>query len=84
MWRFALTFSLLIASIFFVGLGHTVQAQNENKRLITVYDRGTTRVFLSDQKTIGEALKLEEIELDARDTVEPAAVSYTHLRAHET
>lgn len=72
MWRFALTFGLLIASIFFVGLGHTVQAQSENKRLITVYDRGTTRVFLSDQKTIGEALKVEDIELDARDTVEPA------------
>lgn len=42
-----------------------------NKHLITVYDRGTKSVFLSDAKTVGEALKANHIEIDSHDTVEP-------------
>lgn len=47
-------------------------AQDADRRLITVYDRGTTRVFITKEKTIGKALSSEGIELDARDTVEPS------------
>lgn len=69
-WRFVLVLSLMVVSI--VGLDTSVQAQDTGKRLITVYDRGVTRVFLSKEKTLGKALKAENIELDARDTVEPS------------
>ncbi len=41
-------------------------------RLITVYDRGATNSFLSNAKTLGDALKEANIELDPRDTVEPS------------
>lgn len=41
-------------------------------RLMTVYDRGTTISFLTEAKTISEALEQADIDLDVRDTVEPA------------
>lgn len=44
-----------------------------NGRLITVHDRGTSRVFLSRADTIGEALKEANIPFNATDAVEPAA-----------
>lgn len=69
-WRFVLTLVLIVA--FSGVIGSIVQAQNETRRLITVYDRGVTTVFLTDKKTIGEALDAKGIALDARDTVEPA------------
>jgi uncharacterized protein YabE (DUF348 family) len=69
-WRFVSILILFVISL--VGLGKVVQAQDVNKHLITLYNRGTTQVFLTDEKTLGEALKAKNIELDARDTVEPA------------
>lgn len=69
-WRCILTSVFLIISI--TALGHSVSAQTNDRRLITVYDRGTTRVFLTNEQTIGEALESQDIELDARDTVEPS------------
>jgi uncharacterized protein YabE (DUF348 family) len=69
-WRFVLTFILL--TIFVVTLGNSVFAQDESGHLIKLYDRGVTRVFISDAKTIGEALKEQDIELDSQDTVEPS------------
>jgi resuscitation-promoting factor RpfB len=69
-WRFVLILVLLVVSA--VGLSDSTQAQNEERRLITVYDRGTKSTFLSEEKTIGEALKAKNIELDSRDTVEPS------------
>ncbi len=69
-WRFVLTLVFVVG--FVVGLGNSVRAQDEGERLITVYDRSVTRVFLSKEKTLGKALKAEHIELDARDTVEPS------------
>jgi uncharacterized protein YabE (DUF348 family) len=71
-WRFILTLMLVIVFASIVGLGDSALAQDQNGRLISVYDRGTTRVFLSKEKTLGGALKAENIELDARDTVEPS------------
>ena len=67
--------SVLFAGMFlalFIGLGHTTYAQDADKKLITVYDRNTQSSFLTDKKTIGEALIDKEIELDPRDTVEPS------------
>ena len=72
-WRFVLTLIFLVVSALTVGMNSPVQAQDATKHLITVYDRGVTRVFLTDEKTLGKALKDEHIELDTRDTVEPSA-----------
>ena len=69
-WRFILTLFISFISIFF--LGSYASAQNENNRLITVYDRGIKRVFISNEKTLGEALHVEDISLDTLDTVEPS------------
>jgi uncharacterized protein YabE (DUF348 family) len=68
--RFLLILTLLVLVV--AGLSSSVQADEGDGRLITLYDRGAKRVFLSHEKTIGEALKAQSIELDARDTVEPA------------
>lgn len=54
------------------GLSGFVNAQNEDRRLITVYDRGTKSAFLTDKKTLKEALMDNGIQLDTRDTVEPS------------
>ena len=72
MWRFISTLMLVVVSASIVGLGDSALDQNQNGHLVSVYDRGTTHVFLSKAKTLGEALKAENIELDARDTVEPS------------
>ncbi len=72
MWRFVLILILSIASASIVGLVRPVLAKDEGARLITVHDRGTTQVFLSREKTLGEALKADHIELDKHDTVEPS------------
>ncbi len=50
----------------------SVHAADVNRRLITVYDRGQTSVFLSGAKTIGQALSENGYQLDTRDTVEPS------------
>lgn len=70
-WRSTITLILVIA--FVVVFGSTTHAQDKERHLMTVYDRGVTRVFLSDKPTIKQALEAENIELDARDTVEPSA-----------
>lgn len=64
-------FALLCACI---GV-YSVQAESAiqpHERLITVYDRGTKSAFLSDAKTLNDALQGAGIELDPRDTVEPS------------
>ena len=68
-WRFILIPVLLLISV--IGFGGAVQAQ-EDRKLITVYDRGVTSVFLTKEKTLAKALKAQHIELDVRDTVEPS------------
>ena len=68
-WRIVLFFALLVVSL--AGVSNSAQAKDD-RRLITVYDRGTTSVFLSSEKTLGEALKAQNIEIDAHDTVEPS------------
>jgi len=59
-----------LASIFVL---HTqLNAQSDDRRLITVYDRNTESSFLTDKKTVVAALTENGIELDPRDTVEPS------------
>jgi uncharacterized protein YabE (DUF348 family) len=79
-WRFVLTCILFVVTVS-IGLGHVVQAQDDSRRLLTVYDRGVKQVFLTSDKTIGQALKDENIQLDKHDTVEPAVTQ--QLIAHE-
>lgn len=69
-WRFLLVLAVLVVSA--IGIAGSASAQDADGRLITLYDRGEKSVFLTKEKTIGEALKAQNIELDARDTVEPA------------
>lgn len=69
-WRFILT--LVLVTVFVINFGTAVSAQDKPGRLIEVYDRGVTRVFISEEKTLGEALKSQDIVLDAQDTVEPS------------
>ena len=63
---------VIVTIIGITGLAYSVSAADD-RRLITVYDRGVASVFLSDAQTVGEALKAESYEMDTRDTVEPAS-----------
>lgn len=58
-----------LASPYFIA---NTSAQDETKRLISVYDRGEISSFLTNQEAIGAALRENGIELDPRDTVEPS------------
>lgn len=60
----------LLVSVFV--LSGSVTAQAAEKRLITVYDRGVSTTFISEAKTLSEALSDNDIQLDPRDTVEPS------------
>lgn len=63
---------LVLAAIIIIGLTKNTQTSDEHRRLITVYDRGVQSAFLSDAKTLGQALQSKGIPLDAHDAVEPA------------
>lgn len=64
--------ALLVACIF-LGIQAPVEAQDStSRRLITLHDRGQTTIFLTDAKTLSDALAQENIQLDPRDTVEPS------------
>lgn len=63
---------VLVASLVYALLNRPVEAQQPlNGRLITVHDRGTETVFLTDKNTIKEALDDAGIMVDSRDAVEP-------------
>lgn len=44
-----------------------------SQRLVTVYDQGQERTFLTDRTTVGDALRAEDIEIAEYDAVEPKA-----------
>ena len=61
------------AGLMYILMNRPVQAQQPlNGRLITVHDRGTETVFLTDKNTVKEALENAGIAVDSRDAVEPA------------
>lgn len=63
---------IIFAFFLLAATVSTTNAQTEGKKLLTVFDRGVTHSFLTDKKTVGEALPDAGIILDARDTVEPS------------
>lgn len=73
-----ITLSLALVGLFIVvmtvlwTIQRTAYAQPVDGRLITVYDRGNERVFLSQAESVGAALSEAGIEVDGKDAVEPA------------
>ena len=66
------SFVVVFAVAFILNVNTTAHADDGGKRLITVYDRNTKSSFLTAQTTIEAALKVNGIELDPRDSVEPS------------
>lgn len=65
---------ILLSGIIFVSRvsAQTEAEQAPGNRLVTIYDRGQEKVIVTKEKTIGEALKAANIQIDAEDSVEPA------------
>jgi uncharacterized protein YabE (DUF348 family) len=69
----AVIFLILSAVIAVSGVTHAGDNGKTNKgRLISIHDRGTEKVILSQAGTIGDALKEADIPIDSKDLVEPA------------
>lgn len=69
----AVLFLIVLAVVSISGI--TYAANNNipsSGRIITIYDRGTEKVVLSQSATVGDALKEAGIEIDSKDAVEPA------------
>ncbi len=62
----------VIAAIFWIVSTQQTHALQGDGRLVTIYDRGTQQVLLSDEETIGDALTQAGIVVDSHDVVEPA------------
>lgn len=60
---------LLLVSYFMIA--KVAFAQGAAERLITIYDRGEQKSFITKEKTLVDALKQEAIELDVHDLIEP-------------
>lgn len=73
--------AITLAAVFIVGViffsFSSVSYAGDNNdhqkgRLITIHDRGSEKVILSQAATIGDALKEAKITIDSKDVVEPA------------
>jgi uncharacterized protein YabE (DUF348 family) len=71
-WRCTKIIILCLVAVVTVGTSGSVRAQENGKKLVTVHDRGSVRVFLTDKKVLSEALKAENIVVDTHDFVEPS------------
>src|SRR5664280_1467680 len=70
---FAAAFLILIAVIALSNVTHAGNGSGtQHGRLITIHDRGTEKVILSQAATIGDAIKEAGITIDNKDAVEPA------------
>lgn len=58
--------------IGYVGTSVAAQRPSEGNHLITVHDQGKTYSFMTDQATVGDALRDASIALDPKDSVEPS------------
>lgn len=67
----AVGFGILLC-VFFGVRATSNTSQASEGRLITVYDRGDQKTFLTDAKTLEGALTSAGITLDPNDTVEPS------------
>lgn len=69
----ALLFFVIVASVVLSGITHAGNGQEQqNGRRITIYDRGTEKVIVSQAMTIGDALKEAKVTIDSKDLVEPS------------
>lgn len=63
-----LAFSLVAPRVTYAGDGKPKQSG----RMLTIHDRGTERVIITEESSVGEALKRAGIAIDPKDVVEPA------------
>ncbi|MDB5167230.1 MAG: exported protein of unknown function [Candidatus Saccharibacteria bacterium] len=63
---------IVVIAIIVVSRAGATNGQSQTGRLITIHDRGTEKVIMSDAATVGDALKDANVQLDSSDTVEPA------------
>ena len=72
-WSAAIAVAVLLSvAFYFVFQGRADAQSGTGEHLITIHDRGTEKVLLSDAETIGDALKDADVTLDAHDAVEPS------------
>lgn len=66
--------AVVVGLISFTLMTHVSASDNTSgkDRLVTIHDRGTERVILTNATTIRQALKEAGIALDGNDTVEPS------------
>ncbi|MCX6728411.1 MAG: ubiquitin-like domain-containing protein [Candidatus Saccharibacteria bacterium] len=63
---------LIFAALFTVsGITHAQDSGSQSSRLITIHDRGVTKVVLTKATTIGNAIADAGIPIDKKDMVEP-------------
>lgn len=66
--------AVIIGMVSFVFMSHAGAASADTARdgrLVTIHDRGTEKVILTHAQSIKDALEQANINLDAKDTVEP-------------
>ncbi|CAN5387712.1 hypothetical protein BH10PAT4_BH10PAT4_2910 [soil metagenome] len=69
---FAALFLLIIVVAFMiVSRVSATNGQQHSGRVVTIHDRGTEKLILTNALTVGDALKEAGVELDAKDAVEP-------------
>ena len=69
----AVLFLIIMAIVSISSVTHAVTSDsNQSGRLITIHDRGTEKIILSQAVTIGDALAEAGIVVDINDVVEPA------------
>lgn len=61
-------FTLSATKISYAGKSET---NTQKGRMLTIFDRGTEKIILTDQATIGDALREAKISIDSKDVVEP-------------
>lgn len=66
-------FLITTSVIIMPGISHAGNGkQTQSGKLVTIHDRDTEKVILSQSETIGDALKEAGITIDSKDAVEPA------------
>ena len=73
--RHWIVLGLVVAVLTILIVNYNLQfstTHRQSGRLITIYDRGIKSSFITDAKTVNDALISEGIVLDQRDTVEPS------------
>jgi uncharacterized protein YabE (DUF348 family) len=68
------TFVVLVVAITVIIVSHVgaVSSAQQKGRLVTIHDRGTAQVILTNATTVADALKEASVQLDSSDSVEPA------------